>query len=426
MNVLTRLLARLLAIVFIGLLAAHAQTPTADPAAQRTALDRPTPLILVSIDGFRSDYLQRGVTPVLSRLAKDGVTATRGMRPSFPSITFPNHYTLVTGLTPDRHGIVNNTMTDASIPDVLFSLGNRAALADRRWWDGATPIWVSAEQQGLRSATMFWPGSETDIQGVRPSDWRVYDANFAPDKRVDEVLAWIDRPVQTRPDLMTLYFDAVDGAGHRFGPDGAQTTAAVAMIDRALGRLIDGLNARGVLAHTNLLVLADHGMAALSRERVVLIDEMLDPATVERFAAYGPLVGFTPRPGKEAEVRKKLAVPIEHAQCWPKEAMPERFDYGHHARVPPFICLAEIEWSFATRESLLRNPPGGGAHGFDPADPQMAALFIATGPAFQPGVQLASFPNVDVYPLLARLLGIRPQPNQGRIETFAPVLAAPH
>jgi predicted AlkP superfamily pyrophosphatase or phosphodiesterase len=401
----------------------QAQPEAASDAGAGATTKRPAPLILISIDGFRPDYLERGVTPVLSRLAKDGVLAAQGMRPSFPSLTFPNHYTLVTGLTPDHHGVINNTMTDENIPDVLFTLSNRAALADRRWWDGATPLWVSAEQQGLKTATMFWPGSEVDIQGVRPRDWLVYDHNFPAESRVDQVLEWMDRPLAMRPDFVTLYFEAVDSAGHRSGPQGAETTAAVASIDKAIGRLIEGLATRGLLQQTDLLIVSDHGMANLSPQRVVLLDEMLDIASVQRFIPYGPLQGFTPLPGKEAEVKASLAQPHEHVQCWPKAELPARFDYGRNPRVPPFICLAEIEWSLATRESMLRNPPGGGSHGFDPEDPQMAALFIASGPAFEHGVLLNSFVNVDVYPLLARLLGITPQPNQGRLDTFSRVLA---
>ena len=420
MNFLTRLLA--LAILSLSAVWAQQRPPSSEPAAPSKAA-RPAPLILVSIDGFRPDYLQRGVTPTLAGLISEGAFAAQGMQPSFPSVTFPNHYTMVTGLTPDHHGIVNNTMVDPEIPDVLFTLSNPLALGDRRWWDQATPLWVSAQRQGLRSATMFWPGSETDIQGVRPGDWRAYDARLSPEKRVDTVLEWMERPDATRPDLVTLYFETVDRAGHAYGPQGEQTTAAVAGIDRALSRLIEGLKARGRYAQSNLVIVSDHGMAPLSAQRVVLIDDLLDTESVQRFAAYGPLVGFTPLSGREAEVKQRLSEPHPHVQCWPKGELPKRFDYGHNPRVPPFICLAEIEWAFATRESLARNPPVGGAHGYDPADPQMAALFVGHGPAFAPGSQLKPFPNVDVYPLLARLLGIRPEPNQGRIEAFKGVLA---
>ena len=421
-------LIRFFTAALLALLGACAQTPQptssrpGPPAGQSVAAARPTPLILISIDGFRADYLQRGITPVLSALARDGVGVPQGIQPSFPSLTFPNHYTLVTGLTPDHHGIVANTMSDVNIPNVRFTLSDAAVLADRRWWDAATPIWVSAEQQGLKSATLFWPGSEVDIQGRRPSDWRVYNAELPADARVDQVLAWIDRPASTRPDLVTLYFEAVDSAGHHSGPQGAETAAAIAHIDQAIGRLVEGLRARGLLGQTNLVIVADHGMAALSEQRVVVIDELLDTTAVEMLSPSGTVVGFTPRPGKEGAVQQQLSTPHAHVQCWPKTELPERFDYGHNARVPPFICLAQTEWFLSTRESLARNPPRGGAHGFDPADPQMAALFIAHGPAFRAGSELASFTNVNVYPLLAHLIGIRPEPNQGHIETFNQVL----
>ncbi len=414
----------LLALTLLSACAQWPATPRAPATPSGTTQKRPAPLILISIDGFRPDYLARGVTPVLSRLAQQGALAAQGMRPSFPSLTFPNHYTLVTGLTPDRHGVINNTMTDEKIPDVLFTLSNRAALADRRWWDGATPLWVSAEQQGLKTATMFWPGSETDIQGVRPSDWLTYDHNFPPDARVDQLLEWLDREPSTRPDFLTLYFEAVDSAGHRFGPDAAETTAAVASIDQAIGRLIEGLTTRGLLPQTNLVIVSDHGMASMSAQRVVLLDEMLAIDSVQRFLPYGPLQGFTPLAGREAEVRTRLAQPQQHVQCWPKAELPARFDYGKNARVPPFICLAEIGWALATRESLLRNPPSGGSHGYDPDEAQMAALFIARGPAFAPGVELPRFANVDVYALLAQLLGIKPQAHQGRLDTFKPARSA--
>ncbi len=393
------------------------------PATVPASATAPAPtLLLIAIDGFRPDYLQRGITPVLSTLAKDGVLAPQGMQPSFPSLTFPNHYTLVTGLTPGRHGIVNNTMSDSTIPGVLFSLSNRAAVADARWWEDATPLWVSAERQGIPSATMFWPGSEAAIHGVRPADWRVYDYNFPAEARVDAVLAWLDRPVASRPKFITLYFEAVDSAGHKNGPDGADTNVAIANVDAAIGKLVDGLKARGQMATTNFVIVADHGMAAISPERTILIDELVDTTRVERFATYGQMVGFTPLPGQEADVTRHLTAPRPHVQCWPKADVPARFDHSQHRRVPAVVCLADTGWTLITRENLARNPPRGGAHGYDPAAPEMAALFLAHGPAFKAGTLLPGFVNVDVYPLLAKLAGVRPQPNQGTLATFAKVL----
>jgi predicted AlkP superfamily pyrophosphatase or phosphodiesterase len=176
---------------------------------QGAAPDAPRSLILISIDGFRADYLDRGITPTLGTWATDGVRAD-GMRPSFPTVTFPNHYTIVTGLRPDRHGIVNNYMQDPQIPGKTFKLSDREVQQDPRWWNEGEPIWVTAEKAGLRTATLFWPGSETEIRGHRPRDWTAYDKNMKYADRVDRVLSWLDRPAGERPRFLTLYFESVD------------------------------------------------------------------------------------------------------------------------------------------------------------------------------------------------------------------------
>ena len=202
---------------------------------------KPAPLtILVSIDGFRADYLQRGLTPVIAGLAADGVRAT-AMRPSYPSLTFPNHYTLVTGLRPDRSGIVDNNMEDAARPGVTFSMGKADISHDPFWWDQAEPLWVTAEKAGIRTATMFWPGSDLPIRGVRPTDWKMYDKRFLADARVDQLLAWLDKPPPGRARFATLYLDEVDTQGHTYGPDSPEVSAALTGTDAAVGRLVAGL-----------------------------------------------------------------------------------------------------------------------------------------------------------------------------------------
>ncbi|MBP6689460.1 MAG: alkaline phosphatase family protein, partial [Hyphomonadaceae bacterium] len=185
--------------------------------------------ILISLDGFRPDYLDRGITPALSQLAADGVRAS--MRPSFPSVTFPNHYTLVTGLHPGRHGLVNNRMEDSQRPGVAFTLQDRSVASDEIWWADGTPIWVTAERQGVRTGTMFWPGSEYEIHGQRPSRYRNFDQSLPGFARTDVLLSWLDLPDAERPRFFTLYFDLVDTAGHRFGPDALETTDAIAEVD---------------------------------------------------------------------------------------------------------------------------------------------------------------------------------------------------
>lgn len=391
-----------------GLLAALGLAGCVNADRMATAPGKParSPLILVSIDGMRPDYLTRGVTPNLAGLAARGVRGA-AMRPSFPSVTFPNHYTLVTGLRPDRHGVVGNTMEDPAIPGVRFTLGNQAAVTDRRWWDGAEPIWVTAEKAGMQTATMFWPGSEAAIGGVRPTRFAVFDGAMPNDTRVDTLLGWLDAGLT--PGLMTLYFDEVDHEGHGFGPDAPETTAAAGRVDAAIGRLLAGLEARGLDA--NVIVVADHGMAATPRGQIVRVDELLPPGSFNVVTA-GAVLGLAPAPGQEAAVAAALVRRHPHMECWRKADIPARLAFGRHPRVPAFVCVAAVGWV------ILAGPPreGGGSagtHGYDPAAPEMAAMFVAAGPGFRQDVVLPAFDNVDVHPLMLRLIGLPPRASDG-------------
>jgi predicted AlkP superfamily pyrophosphatase or phosphodiesterase len=382
------------------------------------ALARPL-TILVSIDGFRADYLDRGVTPVLSGLAASGARAA--MRPSFPSKTFPNHYTLVTGLRPDHHGIVENNMEDPEIPGVTFRMSNPEAVVDRRWWDGGEPLWVTAERAGIRTGTMFWPGSEAAIHGLRPSLWLHFDQGKTSAQRADQVLAWLDLPAAERPRFITLYFDEVDSAGHLFGPDSPELNAAAARVDQALGRLVDGLKARGEAA--NIIVVADHGMAPVSADRRLFLEDLMPAGAARvRVLGFGAFMTLYPAVGHEAEAEAALVGAHPHLNCWKKGHFPARFHYGQNPRVAPIFCLPETGWEIFSRTARMGGQEKG-AHGFDPASPEMAAVFVASGPAFRPDVRLKSFDNVDVYPLLARLVGVKPQPNDGSLAPFRPSLA---
>lgn len=375
----------------------------------------PVPVILVSIDGFRPDYLDRNVTPNLNALAAAGTRAA-AMRSSWPTITFPNHYTLVTGLRPDRNGIIANTMEDPAIPGVRFSMANRDAVGDRRWWDQGEPIWVTAERAGLATATMFWPGSEAPVHGIRPRQWLVFDDKLPETARVDQILAWADQP--QRPALMTLYFDSVDHAGHEFGPDAAQINHAVQAVDAQIGRLVEGLKTRGITA--NIIVVSDHGMAATDPARVIRLD-LIAPQTSYRAITAGSFASIAAAPGQDTALAKALLAKHDHMQCWRKADVPKRLHYGHNPRVPAFVCLAETGWL------ILPNLPtseikAGGAHGYDNLAPEMAATFVAAGPAFKPGTMVPAFDNVDVQPLLLRLLGLKPMRTDGRIKGVAAAL----
>ncbi|MFT4257801.1 MAG: ectonucleotide pyrophosphatase/phosphodiesterase [Pseudoxanthomonas sp.] len=384
---------------------------------------RPDPLLLVSIDGLRASDLD--ALPALSGLAGEGVRA-QSMRPSYPSLTFPNHYTLVTGLRPGRHGIVHNTMHDPVLGD--FSLSNREAVGDGRWWAGGEPIWVGAKKAGLRSATMFWPGSEAEIHGVRPDDWRLFDSKVTAQQRVEQVLAWLDRPAAARPDLITLYFDEVDHEEHMFGPDSPQADQARAEIDTALAQLLAGLQARGLREHLNLVVVSDHGMAAVLPGQAVAIEDIAPPE-LAKVVATGQVVGLQPRAGAEAAFETALDQGVlgrhAHHQCWRKAELPAHWHYTASARIPPVVCQMDEGFDAISRAHILKYANGKGtrgSHGYDPALPSMQAVFVADGPAFRDGVTLPPFDNVDVYPLLARLLGIAPAANDGDITPLLPAL----
>lgn len=376
--------------------------------AQAAASERPL-TVLISIDGFRPDYLDRGVTPVLSSLAAQGVRGA--MRPAFPTKTFPNHYTLVTGLRSDRHGVVDNTMEDPAQPGVTFRMSNLAAVRDGRWWNGAEPIWVTAERSGIRSGTMFWPGSEAEIRGLRPSLVMPFNQAMPSAARADQVLAWLDLAPDRRPAFATLYFDIVDTAGHNFGPDSPEVNAALGEVDAALGRLVAGFKARGLAV--NLVIVADHGMTAVSPERRAFLDDLVDRSAF-RVISGGAFVTLAPVPGREVEVLRALEGRHPHATCWARQNIPKRYRYGQNPRVAPVICLPDSGWTLSTRD-FRSSRPELGAHGFDPSEPEMAAIFVGHGPAFRSGVTLRRFEIVDVYPLLARLVGVRPQPNEGRL-----------
>jgi predicted AlkP superfamily pyrophosphatase or phosphodiesterase len=342
------------------------------------------------------------------------------MKPSFPSVTFPNFYTLATGLHPDHHGLVYNAMQDPGLPGRTFTLGNRTEVMDRVWYDDAEPIWVSAEKAGLRTATLFWPGSEAPVGGVRPTYWLPFEQSVPSAARVNMLLGWFTLPVDERPRLATIYFDILDTAGHRFGPDSPEVNLALADADAAVTLLLEGLKARGVEA--NLVIVADHGMAAISGERVVMLDDLLDPSAFT-VTALGPVASLDPTPGREAEVERALLGPAAHHPCWRKGDLPARLAYGTHRRIPAIVCLAETGWYVGVRSRTDPTRIRGGAHGYDNAEPQMRALFITHGPDIAPAVVLPDMDSVDVQPLLARLLGLTAPAGDGRMGDTAAAFA---
>ncbi|KQN07212.1 ectonucleotide pyrophosphatase/phosphodiesterase [Sphingomonas sp. Leaf25] len=410
--------------LFLGLAALAGCAATPRPAA-RVAPERREPVtILIGVDGARQDYLSAGLTPNLARLAAQGVSAA--MQPSFPTKTFPNFWTMATGVRPDRSGIVGNTMEDAARPGERFTM----TTDDPFWWNAAKPIWIAAEEAGIRSATMFWPGSTIGwggsgkadhgvyAGGSYPSDWQAFASAIPAPKRVDAVVDWLRRPAATRPRFVTLYFDDVDIAGHDNGPDAPATRAAMHMVDSEIGRLQRELAELG--QPVNLIVVADHGMAATPAGQFIALDTIA-PADSFRTIETGPYASIEPQPGRQAVLAAALSRPVPHVRCWPKAAIPARLRYGTHPRVPAWLCLAEPGWIvLATRPAKDTDK---GAHGYDDAAPEMQALFVAGGPAFRAAGRLPAFRNTAIHPLLRRVLGMAADPSlDGDAAVFAPAL----
>jgi predicted AlkP superfamily pyrophosphatase or phosphodiesterase len=377
-------------------------------------------LVLVCLDGFRPDYLERLPAPSLRGLAARGVRAER-MIPSFPSKTYPNHLTLVTGRYPANHGIVANDMYDPAL-DAWFSLDDREAVRDPRWYQ-AEPIWVTAERQGLRTAPLDWPGSEAPIGGIRPAAWEPYDHSLSPGERVRRALRLLAQPPPERPRFLTVYMHEVDSAGHDFGPGSPELAAAVAEVDAALGELLEGLERLGIAASTDVVVVADHGMAPTPPEQAIHLDELIDVAAA-RVVTWSPVVSLWPAEEQVEPIVARLRGAHPHLAVYRREELPRRLRYRGNPRIPPIVALADEGWYVTTRAEAAEGPPDGGEHGYDPALPSMGALFVAAGPSFRSGVVLPPFENVQLYPLLCSALAIDPAPGDWTLEGAPAALRA--
>jgi len=402
-------------------------------AVDHTGFAQPKPIkdlqptvILISLDGFRNDYLEKYNPPSLNLLAREGVRA-QWMTPSFPSKTFPNHYAIATGLYPQNNGIVENNIYDRET-HILFNMDNRQEVRNGRWWLGE-PIWITAERQGQHAACYFFPGSEAEIHGLRPTFWEPYDGSVPNDKRVDTVLSWLDLPVNQRPTLMTLYFSDVDTAGHAFSPDSSETKDAVLKVDRAIDRLITGLKAREIFTRANLIIVSDHGMTAVNSNHAILLDRLFDTNLAEKIIWTSEITGIFPRAGEEDVIYDTLKAGLPpQAKVYRKRELPARFHYSNSSRIPPLLVLPDEGWIITNRQRFADMQKKGdmrhlrGGHGYDNQLPSMRAIFIAHGAAVNKNKRVDAFENVQVYNIMCAILGLKPAPNDGNMDAARAVL----
>ena len=406
--VVRRLRAILIAVLLVAVCtscAAH-NAPGAAPLADARPI-----VILISIDGWRWDYTERYQPPAIGRLARAGVRA-EGLIPIFPSKTFPNHYSIVTGLHAAAHGITSNNIVDPRLPG-RFTLSNREVQQDPRWW-GGEPLWVTAERQHVVAGTMFWPGSDVMIAGDRPTYFKPYEDSYPNEARVDALLDWLKAPGDRQATFLTLYFSDVDVAGHDSGPLSEPTRQAVLAVDRMIARLVNGVDGMGLAPRVNYILVSDHGMAELSPDRVILLDDYIDVSSVDLIDT-SPIVGINPKDGATTEsVYAALRDKHPALKVYLRSNLPEIYRLRNHPRLPAIVGIADEGWHPTTFARRLEGEEFAfGNHGYDPSYRSMHGLFIAAGPQFKTGLTVPAFSNLHVYDLICRVLGIKPAKNEG-------------
>jgi predicted AlkP superfamily pyrophosphatase or phosphodiesterase len=384
------------------------------PRATPAAID--PLLVLLSFDGWRWDYTDRPEALRLRALAARGVRV-REMIPAFPALTFPNHYTIVTGLYPAHHGIVANSFLDPRSRE-RFSM-TTAQKTNPMWW-GGEPIWNTAGRQGLRTAALFWPGSEGEIGGMRPTFWRAYDGELSAAARIDQAIDWLRLPAAERPTFLAVYLEDVDHAGHDYGPDSPELARAAAVLDQSLGRLVDAIGALQLGDRATIVVVSDHGMTAVSHARAIWLEDYIDVTRVDVTDWEGTVL-LTPKDGTPETVHEMFER-LQHAHprlhVFTRETLPARLHYSNNPRIAPLIGIPDDGWMVTTRARAAQRreegrPPLRGAHGYDPDDRSMHALFVAAGPDVRRGLIVPTLANIDVYGFLCRVLRITPAPNDG-------------
>ena len=377
-------------------------------------------VVLISFDGMGPDFLDRTETPAFDRVANAGVQA-EGLIPAYPSKTFPNHYSIATGMYPANHGLVDNRFYDPEL-DAVYSIGDRDAIRDGRWYRGE-PIWVTAEKQGVTTASYFWVGTEAPIQGVQPTYFKYYDESVPYAARVDSVLNWLALPETDRPRLVMLYFDEPDWIAHRRGPGAAAVDSVVRVLDGHLGRLLDGLDTTPVADRVTVILVSDHGMKAAPTDQVIFLDDHADLDGVRTiYTGTQAKLYFGGDTARMEQVYRSLADRLpEHAAVYLPEETPARWHYDQNQRIGDLVVAADPGWVVRPRDG--RPWRGGGSHGWDPYHPAMHGIFLAAGPAIRPGDAIPPFENVHIYPLVARILGLEPAGDiDGRPEVLEGLL----
>ncbi len=381
-------------------------------------------VLIISFDGFRWDYPDRGITPNLDKMAADGVRAIT-FEPAFPSKTFPNHYAIVTGLYPQNNGLINNRFYDF-FAGRQYRVGDTASVRNAYWYKGEA-LWETAQRQGVKSASYFWPGSEVHLSYRHPIYFKKYDGSIPPEQRIQGIINWLTLPAAKRPHLLFLYFSDTDTYGHRYGPNSKKINEAIRHLDKQIGILRTKIDSIGMSDRVNIILLSDHGMTQLRPDGRILLFNILKEEKDVRIDGYGPLVQFfTSSEQQKQHVFNVLAKQAKGFTVYKKEDIPAYFHYKNNALIGDVVAVADLGYTFIRTPQELkkmerRDPHGD--HGYDNHTLDMQGIFFAVGPAFKTGYRCETLHNVDVYPLVCKILGIVPnQKIDGKLERIAFIL----
>ena len=362
-------------------------------------------VLLISMDGFRYDYLNKANTPNFDLLIQSGVTSN-ALVPVFTTKTFPNHYSIATGMYAENHGLIANTFYARDLKKP-YAIRDRNAVENGDFY-GGEPIWVTAERQGVITASYFWVGSEAVIKGRQPTYWKKYDQKLAFEARIDSVVSWFSYPAQSRPRLVLLYFHEPDWTGHTYGPNSPETISQIERMDSVLGNLISKTSNLTISSKLNIIIVSDHGMTDVYPEQIIDLSTYTDLSNMN-VAGAGPTVFISSKSKKLLKKAYKDLKVIDNANIYWKSNIPKRFHYRNNIRIPDLLIVANEGWSLMPLGHGSSSPKG--SHGYDNQLDNMKAIFIANGPSFKSGYARDEFENIHIYPLIAHILGINPFEN---------------
>ncbi|KAJ1149165.1 hypothetical protein NDU88_001982 [Pleurodeles waltl] len=372
-------------------------------------------VLIVSFDGFRWDYISRVPTPSFQDVIENGVYVKQ-LTNIFLSKTYPNHYTLVTGLFSETHGLVANEMYDPVL-NKTFSM-NKMDIYDSAFWEEATPIWLTNQNEGHKSGAAMWPGTDVKIHGAKPFLYMPYNESVSFEYRVGKLIEWFTSKQPINFGL--LYWEQPDEAGHILGPNNPLMNEVITDVDRKLGYLVTELKKANLWDTINVIITSDHGMTECALNKTIELDKYVD-RDLYTMVDHSPVIAIAPKEGKLEEVYKALANVHPNMTVYRKEDFPERFHYKHNNRIQPILAVADLGWTILQNKSDIFL---AGNHGYDHTEPDMRSIFLAHGPAFKTNLKKDSMNSTDVYPLLCHLLDIQALPSNGSLNNVKDMLAS--